>query len=39
MMQRILSLLLGLALLDGCGRDLPASGGVQASSRRLSPVA
>ena len=29
MMQRILSLLLGLALLAGCGRELPASGGVQ----------
>ncbi len=28
-MQRILSLLLGLALLAGCGRELPASGGVQ----------
>lgn len=26
MMQRILSLLLGLALLAGCGRELPASG-------------
>ncbi len=29
MMQRILSLLLGLALLAGCDRELPASGGVQ----------
>ena len=29
MMQRILSLLLGLALLAGCGRELPAFGGVQ----------